>query len=171
VFAEAGLDASMELIARHAGVAVGTLYNHFADRAALMRALFEARHAALRERLQAALDAAGPTLPEQLKAFASTLIVVPEATLRFRRMMLQEPLSFEKRKVAVSALAALLAPVLDAGRQSGELRDDPLELQAGAFMVLVHRAMHLPIDRPDLPLPALVDEVVRQFLDGARGRA
>jgi AcrR family transcriptional regulator len=44
VFADAGLhDAHMGEIAERAGVAVGTLYNHFADREALLAGLAEAR--------------------------------------------------------------------------------------------------------------------------------
>src|SRR5512138_1431438 len=43
VFASDGLNARMERIAEAAGVAVGTLYNHFEDRAALVRSLVESR--------------------------------------------------------------------------------------------------------------------------------
>jgi len=39
VFSEEGLGARMEQIAARAGVAVGTLYNHFQDRGALVNAL------------------------------------------------------------------------------------------------------------------------------------
>jgi AcrR family transcriptional regulator len=64
------LDAAEELIAKHglhaaalvqiarrAGVAVGTLYNYFTDRDALIRGLFESRRATLRPRLLAAISA------------------------------------------------------------------------------------------------------------------
>jgi len=43
VFAERGADASLEEIARRAGVGVGTLYRHFATREALVEAVFERR--------------------------------------------------------------------------------------------------------------------------------
>ena len=39
VFAESGLDASLEEIARRAGVRVGTLYHHFGNRATLVDAV------------------------------------------------------------------------------------------------------------------------------------
>src|SRR4051812_12638687 len=45
--------APLALIARRAGVAVGTLYNYFADRDAMIRALFESRRAVLRPKLVA----------------------------------------------------------------------------------------------------------------------
>ncbi|MFJ9565539.1 TetR/AcrR family transcriptional regulator [Streptomyces fuscichromogenes] len=41
VFAEHGTDASLEDVARRAGVGIGTLYRHFPDRYALMSAVFE----------------------------------------------------------------------------------------------------------------------------------
>jgi AcrR family transcriptional regulator len=43
VFAEHGLEASLDDIARHAGVGVGTVYRRFADKEALIEALFEER--------------------------------------------------------------------------------------------------------------------------------
>ena len=43
VFAERGVEASLEEIARRAGVGVGTLYRHFATREALVEAVFERR--------------------------------------------------------------------------------------------------------------------------------
>jgi AcrR family transcriptional regulator len=39
VLGEAGLDAPLEDVARRAGVSIGTLYNHFPDRAALLGAI------------------------------------------------------------------------------------------------------------------------------------
>lgn len=43
VFAEHGLDAGYDEIARRAGVGVGTVYRRFPERAELVRALFESR--------------------------------------------------------------------------------------------------------------------------------
>ena len=47
VFAEYGTDASLEEIARRAGVGIGTLYRHFPNRHALMSAVFQEALAAL----------------------------------------------------------------------------------------------------------------------------
>src|SRR5215467_14501247 len=51
VFAEHGLDAPLEQVARRAGVAIGTLYRHFPTRVDLVQEIFECK-------LQAWLDAA-----------------------------------------------------------------------------------------------------------------
>src|SRR5262245_42434353 len=61
VFLKQGLQAPMELIADRAGVAVGTLYNHFADRRALTDALLH-KH---REQLRADVCAAEKATMDQ----------------------------------------------------------------------------------------------------------
>src|SRR5256885_4014785 len=56
VFGQSGLSgARMEDIAARAGVSVGTLYNHFSDRDALLKALILTRRQDLLERLDAVL--------------------------------------------------------------------------------------------------------------------
>src|SRR5215831_13366167 len=70
VFADAGLHAAhMGTIAAKAGVSVGTLYNHFEDREALLAGLLAARHAELYGKLDAAISgAAGRPLRARLRA-------------------------------------------------------------------------------------------------------
>jgi AcrR family transcriptional regulator len=55
VFAERGLDATLDDVAHHAGVGVGTVYRRFADRQALVDALFDERLQQHVERAEAAL--------------------------------------------------------------------------------------------------------------------
>jgi AcrR family transcriptional regulator len=57
VFAERGLDVTLDDIAAHAGLGVGTVYRRFADREALVDALFNERMQAKIERMQTALAA------------------------------------------------------------------------------------------------------------------
>ena len=56
----AGLEASLDDVARHAGVGVATVYRRFPDKASLADALFEERINALAGLADQALDAAGP---------------------------------------------------------------------------------------------------------------
>ncbi|MFI6468148.1 TetR/AcrR family transcriptional regulator [Streptomyces sp. NPDC050538] len=60
LFGERGLDASLEEIARRAGVSIGTLYNHFPTREAFWEAIFPARLAALDQITETALAAPDP---------------------------------------------------------------------------------------------------------------
>ncbi|MEU0664248.1 MULTISPECIES: TetR/AcrR family transcriptional regulator [Streptomyces] len=59
-FAEHGTDASLEDIARRAGVGIGTLYRHFPNRHALMNAVFQD---ALHTLLERSRDLAGAEQP------------------------------------------------------------------------------------------------------------
>ena len=56
VFAERGLDASLDDIARRAGVGVGTLYRRFADRDELIEAIFEERIQEQLTRIRTAIE-------------------------------------------------------------------------------------------------------------------
>ena len=58
-FAESGLDAQVEDIARRAGVGVGTLYRHFPTKEALVVALADEHFERIAETIEAALDERG----------------------------------------------------------------------------------------------------------------
>lgn len=60
VFAERGLDAPLDEVARRAGVSIGTLYNHFPAREAFLDAIFPERLADLERITEAALADADP---------------------------------------------------------------------------------------------------------------
>jgi AcrR family transcriptional regulator len=69
-FAEHGTDASLEDVARRAGVGIGTLYRHFPTRQALLSAVFQEALAALLERSRGLAGAERPcgALVEWLRA-------------------------------------------------------------------------------------------------------
>ncbi|MFD7442259.1 TetR/AcrR family transcriptional regulator [Streptomyces sp. NPDC059909] len=69
-FAEHGTDASLEDIARRAGVGIGTLYRHFPNRHALMNAVFQDALASLLQRSRDLASAEQPcaALVEWLRA-------------------------------------------------------------------------------------------------------
>src|SRR5262245_13233725 len=80
-----GLQAAPLLqIATRAGVAVGTLYNYFADRDALISALFEMRRATLRPQLRAAVTAGvGLAFEPRLRGFVHDVFAAIEAHRTF----------------------------------------------------------------------------------------
>lgn len=76
VFADAGLHAAhMGTIAAKAGVSVGTLYNHFEDREALLAGLLAARRTDLLGRIDSALAArAGRPLRDRLHGIVDAFL-------------------------------------------------------------------------------------------------
>src|SRR5690349_10184951 len=60
LFAERGLNVSMDEIARHAGVGVGTAYRRFSSRADVIDALVDERVAEVEENIAKALEADDP---------------------------------------------------------------------------------------------------------------
>ena len=74
-FAESGLDAQVEDIARRAGVGVGTLYRHFPTKEALVVALADQHFARIAETVEAALDERG----EAWEVFAATIWQIANA--------------------------------------------------------------------------------------------
>src|SRR5438552_14452213 len=91
VFARPGLHgAHMAEIAARAGVAVGTVYNHFNDREALLGALLDARRKELVARLDRNLAAvAGQRFAEQLDALVRGLLEHFEAHRPFLSILNQ----------------------------------------------------------------------------------
>ena len=68
-FAESGLDAQVEDIARRAGVGVGTLYRHFPTKEALVGALAEQHFDRLADTIEAALEERG----DEWEIFTATI--------------------------------------------------------------------------------------------------
>ena len=60
VFAERGLEVTLDDIAHHAGVGVGTVYRRFADREALVEALFDDRMKVMLQRMRDAMEDPDP---------------------------------------------------------------------------------------------------------------
>jgi AcrR family transcriptional regulator len=91
VFADQGLHAAhMGDIAARAGVSVGTLYNHFEDREALLSGLLEARRAELLTRLDEVLKEAGDRpVKERLRALLEAMLAHKKQHRKFLQILLQ----------------------------------------------------------------------------------
>jgi AcrR family transcriptional regulator len=165
------MTARMDSIARRAGVSVGTLYNHFADRDALLSALFSARRKQVLARVHDVIERTA-SLPfrQRLHAALSAMLVVDPVAARFRRLLLEEgpaPNRVEQRKKA-SELLAVFAPVLAHGRREGALGDDGGDVQPVFLLALTQTALWLSATSPERLSPDdAAGVVVAQFLDGA----
>ena len=171
VFAEDGLAAArMEQIAARAGVAVGTLYNHFEDRDALVAALLDSRRGALLDRVDAALARAGGTpVPERLRALAEALYEHAERHGRLLAVLAEAGEGPARSKSGVvRELHARVAALVREGVESGTLRADSVELLTVAFVGALRGVLVHDLALSDRAGPAVrAAAVVELFLRGA----
>ncbi len=178
VFAESGLaKAHVEDIARRAGVAVGTLYNYYRDRDALLAATLTLRVEELGTELDTVADghAASP--------LRLTLLALTEAYLGFflrRRTFVRILAEGElvQMKDAYPTAAAIpmqcwqsirdaFARVMARGVASGELGGEHEELDVWLFLGLVRGVVMRDLKGGVPCRVADAERVVAVFLDGA----
>jgi AcrR family transcriptional regulator len=121
VFAERGADATLDDIARHAGVGVATAYRHFESKQALLGALFEER---LGKILQMMLDA--DALPDPREAFEA--VVYGVAALQAHDRGMREVMRSDHGIDRVSAIRERVQPIairiVERARAAGILRPE-----------------------------------------------
>ena len=159
VFSAGGPEASLEAVARHAGVGIGTLYRHFPTRETLFEAVYrrEVEHLA--------------DLAEQLKAEAS-----PADALRRWLRSLVEFIATKKGMAAALALAThkptelnaysftrlttSVAGLLDRAVAAGEIRADvtPADIQRAVVGMCIFN------DQPGWQTS--VNRLIEVFVDG-----
>jgi AcrR family transcriptional regulator len=135
-FAEHGVDASLEEVARRSGVAIGTLYRHFPTRNALLEALLRERfdaHAAAAEELSAS-----DRPLRDLRAWAQRLV---EASAGYRGLVaaLADALADESSALhrSCTAMRAVAGRLIARAQDAGELRPD---VTTDEVLLAVHSA-------------------------------
>lgn len=111
-------DTSLVEIAKGAGVAVGTLYNYFEDRDAMVRALFETRRATLAPKIQLALEAgAGLAFEPRMRQFMRELFEAFESHHRYIQVVFQA--EHLKPRASHADLIAAIEELVAAGVREG----------------------------------------------------
>ncbi|MGW0662191.1 TetR/AcrR family transcriptional regulator [Streptodolium elevatio] len=132
-FLEQGTGASLEGVARGAGVAIGTLYRHFPNRRALAAGLLRERHAALFEYGDDLAD--GKPALEALAAWMRA-VAAHAALYRGLAALLMESLDDEASELheACARMAATTNNLLAAAAAQGEVRTDVTAADVHALM-------------------------------------
>ncbi|MFO0729156.1 MAG: helix-turn-helix domain-containing protein [Myxococcota bacterium] len=171
IFAEDGAEARMEDIASRAGVAVGTLYNHFQGRGALIDALMEERRRTFLDGFERALgETSALPFAARLERVMSTVLANAEEHAKFRRRMLEMEAELVPKRLREfrERWIAALEPLLAQGRSEGVLAEDPTGLQPillmGIFKTMFITAIE---DSRRLSFAALPQAITRAFLRGA----
>jgi AcrR family transcriptional regulator len=171
VFAEEGLHAArMERIAGRAGVAVGTLYNHFEDRSALIAALCGAGRAALLDRVDAAVAAAAAGgARAELRAFLEAVVAHARQRGRFLSVLVQAgegPARAQPGGALLEQLVARVEAVVARGAAAGELRADLHGLLAPALVGMIRLLVMRAIEG-EAGWEEIAGAALELFLEGA----
>jgi len=161
--------APLAQIAKRAGVAVGTLYNYFADRDALIAALFEMRRATLRPRLRAAVTAGeGLAFEARVRAFVREVFAAFEAHRKFIKVAIETEHHRLTPGTTAKDLMSTIDELVKIGAKEGIVAAERSELLAiamtGALKALVLRRISSNAKLDD----AEADGLVSLLLDGAR---
>ncbi|MFF3490902.1 TetR/AcrR family transcriptional regulator [Streptomyces sp. NPDC002795] len=159
-FAEHGTGASLEEVARGAGVGIGTLYRHFPNRHALMSAVFEEAVNELLARSRALLDA-----PQPCTALVTWLREIITHASEYRGL---SRALMSASQDASSALARCSDPMREAGQallsraqRVGAVRQDV----SMADLLQLTNAIALAAEETPSD-PALADRLLRLTLRG-----
>ncbi len=172
VFAEDGIGrAKMETIASRAGVAVGTLYNYFEDREALLASLVGERRAELLRKLDDAI-AAGRREPFEvaLLAFLRTLFSHWTDHQELLRVILQADGAglAAGRGHLLDEVTRRAETLLRRGRAAGDLRADATGLQATLLVGMVRNVLRRDASgRRGRTDPDRAAQVLEAFLRGS----
>ena len=122
LLSERGLDATLDDVARAAGVGVGTVYRRFPDKESLIEELF-------RERVDALVKLAEQALaePEPWQAFVSYLEMATEmmaANIGLRQLMMFATYGKDRICYARDQMRPVVSRVVERAQASGDLRPD-----------------------------------------------
>ena len=161
--------AGLAQIAKKAGIAVGTLYNYFEDRDAMVRALFETRRAVVRPKVHAALAAgAGLKFEPRLRQFMRELFEVFEAHRLYVKVLFEA--EHLKPTSSHHDLLAAIDDIIAAGVAEGVVAKASVEPLSIALAGSV-RAVLVRKSQTGASFVAAADALVTLLLEGARKRA
>jgi AcrR family transcriptional regulator len=125
VFAERGLDATMDEVARRAGVGVGTAYRRFRNRDDLIAALFEERLDDFMAIIDESLADADPW--RGLAGFLQRSMEMQAEDRGFRDLLLQSAEGRERMRRFRAHIRPLVGELVRRAREAGALRADLVE--------------------------------------------
>src|ERR1700761_106238 len=122
VFTEHGLEATLDDVARQAGVGVGTVYRRFPDKAALADALFEERVDALAELATQAYGAEDPWSGLVTFMFAAAEMLSTDKGLR--QLLMFAPYGHQRVGYARSRMRPAVGKLVERAQAAGQVRPD-----------------------------------------------
>ncbi|GAB7047861.1 TetR/AcrR family transcriptional regulator [Catenuloplanes indicus] len=135
LFAAQGLDVTLDDIAHHAGLGVGTVYRRFPTKDALVEALFESKMARLAQIAENAADEPDPAvaLDRWLRAVAD----LQAGDRGLREVMLGGRYSGDRVTLVRERLNPAVTRLFDRAKAAGVLREDLQPSDVPVLMVMI----------------------------------
>lgn len=180
--ADGATHARMEDIAATAGVAVGTVYNYFEDRTALVTALLETRRRALFDALDAAIprevatgaDRPGGRFEADLERFVAALARHFDANRALLSVLLDEELhrgidakAASRRRTVLQEVLVRAERLVAKGIRSRALQKGDAAVYSALLVGMVRGVAMSALARREARFADSTREIVRVFLNGA----
>jgi AcrR family transcriptional regulator len=167
VFTARGLQASLDDVARHAGVGVGTVYRRFPDKESLAEALFEERMEALVGLAEKALTE--PDSWEGLVSFLRNACELLATDRGLREILMYATYGRDRVERGKARMQPVVTRLVERAQQDGKLRADlrPTDVLFIEFM-LTSAAGYAEQVRPEIwhRYLALITDALRPARDG-----
>ena len=187
VFAERGLDASLDDVARQAGVGVGTAYRHFANKYELASAIFDEEVEGIAALAVAAL--AEPDPWDGLVAFLEGALQAQTVNRGLREVLMGVHDATQEKQVH-DRLSGPIVALVERAQGAGLVRRDADASDLGMMCLLLcvvadvaadadpqlwRRDLPMLLaglrpDGPELPVAALPDDVMRKAMSSHKQR-
>jgi AcrR family transcriptional regulator len=146
VFARQGLSATLEDIAKHAGVGVGTVYRNFASKREIVETLYNESLDAVVADVRAAISIEDPWLAVQTMFETAAARQAQDRALC--ELMLGEG-EFAPADEVIAGFVALLTPLFDRAHAAGVLRADVSVTDVAPIFVMLNGVYGLDADNPE----------------------
>ncbi len=164
LFAEQGLEVTLDDIARHAGVGVGTAYRRFANKGELLAAIFAGQTVELAAAADAGL--ADPDPWHGLVGYLETALALQLRDRGLAQIVSGDRISVEQYDWNREVMAPKNRALVARAREAGVLRDD-IE---GTDLTFIQVGLNAIMTRSRDAHPDLYRRYLRLLLDGLRAR-
>jgi AcrR family transcriptional regulator len=146
LFAERGLDVSMDDIARAAGVGVGTAYRRFRSRDEIVEALFDERLEQMQARAKAAEE--DPDAWHALVEFFTGSLRAQARDRGFKQLLFSSAEGREKVRRMRAQVVPVMERIVARAKEAGQLREDVdvVDFTVLSFMVGAAVDFAAPVD-------------------------
>lgn len=186
VFAERGLEASLDDIARRAGLGVGTAYRHFAHKYELAEAIFAEAIDRVIELAEHGAEAPDPWSGMVMFLEGTAEMQTADRGLREVLMGVHDP---ERMEQVNDRLSPPMHRMIERGKQAGQIRPDVEVTDLGIVVLMLctvadvtgdaapdlwRRYLPMLLDGlrtgTDLPVPPVPEDVLRKAMDSHKRR-